>query len=162
MSSIRGYLISLIAACMISVVASALIKQERIQTIVRFLGGMLIVLVAFAPLLSVNMDELTQSILHFSGEYALDTDAIENDTYQLLRKHIKETTQTYIEAKAKELGASVRAEVTLNDEEYPAPIAAQIEGRLSASQLQALSEYMRDALGIPVQAQNWRQYEAGE
>lgn len=159
MDAVRGYLISLVAACMICAVSTALVKNGRMHKIVRFLGGILIALAAVTPLLSLRLDDLTGYLAEFDREYSLDVEGIEETTQSLLRKHIKQTAQTYIESKAEKLGASIQAEVTLDDGEYPKPIAARITGTLTPEQLAALSQYMTEALGIAQTAQEWRLYE---
>lgn len=162
MDGVRGYLVSLVAACLLCAVSPALVKNERIQRLVRFLGGILIALTALTPLLSLRLSDLTDAITRLNTDYALDTESIEENTHAYLRKHIKETTQTYIETKAAELGASVRAEVTTDDGEYPVPITASITGILNAEQRAALSRYMTEALGIAQTAQEWRSYETDQ
>ncbi len=161
MESIRKYLIAIVAACMILVIATALIQNERMRRIIRFLGGILIILVAVTPLLSLDVEELVQAMQSFDSAYAFDSETIQNNTQMLLAKHIKETTETYIENKADEIGATVQAEVTLDGGEYPIPTAARIIGSLNAEQVRELSSYLTDALGIPAEKQEWSLYETG-
>ena len=161
MESICKYLIAIVAACMILVIATALIQNERMRRIIRFLGGILIILVAVTPLLSLDVEELVQAMQSFDSAYAFDSETIQNNTQVLLAKHIKETTESYIENKADELGATVQAEVKLDGAEYPIPTAARIIGSLNAEQVRELSAYLTDALGIPEEKQEWSLYETG-
>ena len=160
MDGIKTYLLSVTAACLISVLACALVRQETVKKIVRFSSGLLILLVVVLPILSLNMEDVAQVFRSFRVEYD-KTDA-EAAWQTQLAQHIKQTSEAYIEDKAGELGASVRAEVTLNDDEYPQPVRVRISGILSRTQHEALAAYIRTAFGIAEEEQEWRFYEIDE
>ena len=159
MDGIKTYLLSVTAACLISVLACALVRQETVKKIVRFSSGLLILLVVLLPILSLNMEDVAQVFRSFRVEYD-KTDA-EAAWQTQLAQHIKQTSEAYIEDKAAQLGATVRAEVTLNDAEYPQPVHVRITGILSLSQRQALGELIRTAFGVAEEEQEWNIYEIG-
>ena len=160
MDTIRGYLLSVTAACLISVLAGALVRQKTVKKVVRFSSGLLILLVVVLPLLSLDMDDIADVFRSFRLEYNR-TDG-EQEWHAQLSRHIKQMSEAYIEDKAGELGASVRAEVTLNDDEYPQPVRVRISGILSRTQHEALAAYIRTAFGIAEEEQEWRFYEVDE
>lgn len=159
METIRTYLLSVTAACLIGVLASALVRQETVKKIARFASGLLILLVVVLPLLSLDMEEVAEVFRSFRVQY--DPSEAQEAWQTQLSRHIKQTSETYIEDKAGELGAAVRAEVTLNDAEYPQPIHVRIIGVLNLSQRQALGEYIRTAFGVAEEEQEWNIYEVG-
>ena len=55
MEGIRNYFLAIVAACMLSVLACALLKNSRIQKITRFIAGILILLTVSAPLLRLDL-----------------------------------------------------------------------------------------------------------
>lgn len=158
MDGVRGYLISVIAVCMITVIADVLIQKSSLRRIVRLIGGILVLLVAIRPLLSLDMGQISSYLEQISSSYDFDTEKIKGDQDELLRAHIKRTAETYIEDKASELGGIVQAEIVLSDGEYPIPQKVTLTGTLSPEQVQTLSAYIETALDIPTARQEWRLY----
>lgn len=162
MGTIRGYLISLVAACMIAVLASVLLHGSPINKFVRLIGGVLVLLVAVSPLLSVDTEQLSERLKEICAVNSFDTDEIAKKTHSALAEHIKQTTETYIENKAAELGAAIQAEVRLTNDEYPVPKKVRIIGTLSLEQIESLTAYLTDSLGIPQEQQEWKLYGASK
>ena len=160
MEGIKGYLVAIVAACMLTVVASVLVQKSPLRKIVRLIGGILILLVAVTPLLRLDMSQIVEYLQ--GSEYSFDTSAVEQTWQSQLSEHIKQTTETYIEQEAARLGATVQAKVTLTEEEYPVPCHAALIGTVDADQLEALSEYMETSLGIARTEQEWKLYGTGE
>ncbi len=160
MEGIKGYLVSIVAACMLTVVANVLVQKSPLRKIVRLIGGILILLVAVMPLLRLDMSRIVDYLQ--GSEYSFDTSAVEQTWQSQLSEHIKQTTETYIENEADRLGATVQATVTLTEEEYPVPCHAVLIGTVDADQMEALSEYMETSLVIPRTEQEWRLYGTGE
>lgn len=160
MEGIKSYLVAIVAACMLTVVASVLVQKSPLRKIVRLIGGILILLVAVTPLLRLDMSRIVDYLQ--GSEYSFDTSAVEQTWQSQLSEHIKQTTETYIENEAGRLGATVQATVTLTEEEYPVPCHAVLIGTVDADQMEALSEYMETSLGIPRTEQEWKLYGTGE
>ena len=162
METVRSYLISLVAVCMIAVLASVLVHGSPINKFVRFIGGILVLLVAVSPLLSVDTEKLSERLKEICEANSFDTSAVEEKTHSVLSEHIKKTTETYIENKAAELGAAIQAEVTLTNDEYPVPHKVRILGTLTAEQISSLAAYLTDSLGIAPENQEWKLYGTSE
>ena len=160
MEGIKGYLVAIVAACMLTVVASVLVQKSPLRKIVRLIGGILILLVAVTPLLRLDMSQIVEYLQ--GSEYSFDTSAVEQTWQSQLSEHIKQATETYIENEAARLGATVQAKVTLTEEEHPVPCHALLIGTVDAEQLEALSEYMETSLGIARTEQEWKLYGTGE
>ena len=162
METIRGYLISLVAVCMIAVLASVLLHGSPINKFVRLIGGIRVLLVAVSPLLTVNTERLSERLEEICGSYAFDTDSVAEERRSFLSEHIMQTTETYIENKAAELGAANQAEVTLTNDEYPVPNKVKIIGTLTVEQIESLAAYLTDSLGIAPENQEWKLYGTSE
>ncbi len=158
MNGIRGYLVAVVAVCMICVLALQMVQKESMRKLVRFVGGMLILLVVATPLLSFDMEDLAGFLEDASSRLDIDTSMIGETAENALAEHIKKTTETYIEQKANELGATVQAKVVLTEEEYPVPYSVEIIGSLTPAQQKELSLYMSRDLGIDVLRQEWTLY----
>lgn len=158
MEKIRTYFLTIIAACMLSVLACALLKNSRIQKITRFIAGILILLTVSAPLLRLNLSDLAVHIAELGKPEKFSTQQASKDYQTMLRALVRENTQRYIEAKAEALGGIIQAEVTVGNGETPLPEAVTLTGSMTPDQAQALEAYIRDSLNIPSDQQEWRLY----
>ena len=158
MGNVRGYLLAIVAACMITVLANAMLRNQTVKRVVRLVGGVLVILAVVTPLLSLSPERLMSELESVTSRYDFNTDAVEKTIQEQLEIHIKQTAETYIEQKASELGATVQAEVRLSDETYPVPVHAKIIGTVTPEQMAQLAEMMRDSLGISTEEQEWRPY----
>lgn len=158
MDEIRAYLLSVVAVCMITVIAGVLIHKSALQKIVRLIGGVLILLVAVRPLLSLDMSRISAYLAEVNATYQFDTGKIKRTQNELMCEQVRQTAETYIENKAKESGGTVQAEVTLSDGDYPVPIGVTLIGTLTPEQVQTLSALIENTLNIPPDRQEWRLY----
>lgn len=158
MDGIRGYFLAIVAACMLAVLACALLKNSKMQRITKFIAGILILLTVATPLLRIDTAVLAERISELGRGSRFDTQEISKDYQTMLRALVKKNTQTYIEDKAQELGGIIQAEVTLGSGEYPAPEYVVLTGTMTPEQAQRLESYIADSLGIPPEQQEWKLY----
>lgn len=158
MDGIRDYLLSVVAVCMITVVADVLIRKSTLKRIVRLLGGILVLLVAIRPLVSLDMARISAYLEEYSAAYQFDTGRIKATQNEMIRRQVQRTAEAYIENEAKDLGGLLQAEVTLSDGEYPVPVAVTLIGTMTPEQVQAISACIETALNIPASRQEWRLY----
>ena len=158
MEGIRGYFLAIVAACMLAVLACALLKNSKMQRITKFIAGILILLTVATPLLRIDTAALAERISELGRGSRFDTQEISKDYQTMVRALVKKNTQTYIEDKAQELGGIIQAEVTLGSGEYPAPEHVVLTGTMTPEQAQALESYIADSLGIPPEQQEWKLY----
>lgn len=158
MEGIRGYFLAIVAACMLAVLACALLKNSKMQRITKFIAGILILLTVATPLLRIDTAALAERISELGRGSRFDTQEISKDYQTMLRALVKKNTQTYIEDKAQELGGIIQAEVTVGNGEYPAPEHVVLTGTMTPEQAQALESYIADSLGIPPEQQEWKLY----
>lgn len=158
MDGVRSYLVSVVAVCMITVVADVLIRESAMKKIVRLIGGILILLVAIRPLLSLDMKTIGAYLDDINANYQFDADEIRRTQQDLLRQQVRQSAETYIENEAKTLGGTLQAEVTVSDEEYPVPVSVILIGSMPPEDAKTVSEYIETALGIPADRQEWRLY----
>ena len=158
MEGIRGYFLAIVAACMLAVLACALLKNSKMQRITKFIAGILILLTVATPLLRIDTAALAERISELGRGSRFDTQEISKDYQTMVRALVKKNTQTYIEDKAQELGRIIQAEVTVGNGEYPAPEHVVLTGTMTPEQAQALESYIADSLGIPSEQQEWKLY----
>ena len=129
MTFLRSWLLSVTACAVLVSIAQQLTDGGAMKKIVRFVGGMVLMLAMLRPLLSLNAEQNSA-----------------------LGDSIAARTQAYIEDKASSLGLSVRAEVqTALRDGVPFPDSVTLYGENSA----ALSAYIVQELGIAEENQLW-------
>ena len=159
MGGIGKYLSGVVAVCLLAALAMAVVRQERIRGLVRLTSGLLVVLVVLRPVPGLDWTGLTEKLLSLT-DTEFDSAGVHEKYQARLRENIKRDTQHFIEEKAADLGAFVKAEVTLSEDEYPVPVSVRLIGVVNHSQFSELSRYMRESLGIPMERQEWTMNEA--
>lgn len=158
MDGVRTYFLGVVAAAMLSVLATALVRDKKLKGIIGFTSGILIMLVVAKPLLNLNSESILRGLKRAEGKFSFDANQITQESNRLLKELIKENTETYIEDKGRELGAVVQAEVLVKDGENPEPYKVTLVGTLEPSQVRELGEYIHNSLGIPPENQEWKLY----
>ena len=152
MTFLRSWLLSVTACAVLVSIAQQLTDGGTMKKIVRFVGGMVLMLAMLRPLLSLTFDlpELDGENYREAVEALKKTLSAEQDS--ALSNSIAEQTQAYIEDKASSFGLSMRAEVqTALRDGVPLPDSVTLYGTKSA----ALSAYIAQELGIAEEKQLW-------
>ena len=152
MTFLRSWLLSVTACAVLISIAQQLANDGAMKKIVRFVGGMVLMLAMLRPLLSLSFDlpALDGESYREAVEALKETLSAEQE--DALRERIAAQTQAYIEDKASSLGLSVRAEVqTALRDGVPFPDSVTLYGENSA----ALSAYIVQELGIAEENQLW-------
>ena len=152
MTFLRSWLLSVTACAVLVSIVQQLTDGGAMKKIVRFVGGMVLMLAMLRPLLSLTFDlpELDGDHYREAVEALKETLNAEQDS--ALGDSIAARTQAYIEDKVSSLGLSVRAEVqTALHDGVPFPDSVTLYGENSA----ALSAYIVQELGIAEENQLW-------
>lgn len=157
MEAVREYLISIVAACMLSVAACAMVRQPLVQKAVRLIGGLLVLFVVAAPLVRLDFAALTEKLTISDGGF--DAQTAQEERHEAWKKHIKQTAEQYISDKAAELGATLRVTVEVSDDEIPVPVGVTLAGTANLAQRAQLEQYLAQELNINAEGQEWKLYE---
>lgn len=154
--SLKEYILRIIAAAILcALVKTFSSKSSAVNSIVKTLCGVFLTLTILSPLVSLNLSSVTDHIYVFSA----DADECIETGVQLtdasVRNSIKEHTEAYIVDKAASLKAELTVEVTLSDDEVPAPYSVKLEGRISPYAKSMLTQLISDDLGISKENQTW-------
>lgn len=68
---------------------------------------------------------------------------------------IKEETEAYIQDKAEELGAQIRAEITLSEDDFPIPVSVVIRGSPAEHIRGRLQRILETDVGIEKENITW-------
>ncbi len=154
--AIRTYLLSVVAAALLTSTLLALTPKGPVHKTLSFLSGIVLILVALGPAARLDFDAIAESLsrIHFESARTLP----ETDEQVLRAAIIKEDAESYIWDKAAAAGftpRSVTVEVR-SGEAYPYPYAAEIRGPYTETQRRRLSALLEAELAIPEERQTWR------
>lgn len=145
----------IVAAFLCAIVKTFTGKSTVVNSIIKTLCSVFLTLSILSPLVSLNFSSLPNYI----GDFSADADQFVEAGIRLsensLRDSIKQQAEAYIEDKAASLNAELTVEVTLNDDEIPAPCSVKMEGRISPYAKSTLQCFISDNLGIQKENQIW-------
>lgn len=156
MDPLRQWLLGVVSCAFLVSLIDRLTPEGAVERLVRFGGGLALLLCMLRPLGTAELRALT-----FDPEPLLSSRAALEERYrtessEALAAVIAERTGAYIEDKAHALGLQVTAEVRVQEEDGTLlPYSAVLYGAEDAS----LAAVLADELGIPRERQEWRSVE---
>lgn len=158
MDSVRSYLLCIVAASMIAAISRVFVRSPMISKVLRLISGILILLVAVAPLLKLKSEDFSNLWGEIESEQFLKEDA-ELCAQNALAEQVKKSFEKQIESVSEKFGCSVKAEVQVSSEKVPQILRVEIIGAAGPEQMADLSDYITEILGVPPENQEWRLYE---
>ena len=154
--TIRQYLISVVAASVITAVLTSLVgKKGAHQTVIKLLCGIFLTITVISPWANIKINDLTGYMNELNIDAGL---AVEEGAAMALDASaslIKSKVEAYILDKASSLGLSVSVEVTVGDESPCLPCAVSIHGSAAPFAKQRLQQLIAQDLGISEENQKW-------
>ena len=158
MTFLRSWLLGVVACAVLVSLAGQLTDGGTMKKIVRFAGGMLLMLTMLRPLLGLDLAVLDVDLASYREAVSQLKLELAQRQEDALSARIAAETEAYIEDKADELGLSVRAKVKMEEEDgVPLPVSVTLYGTENA----ALADYIERELGIAKEDQLWITTEAG-
>ena len=152
MTFLRSWLLGVVACAVLVSLAGQLTDGGTMKKIVRFAGGMLLMLTMLRPLLRLDLAVLDVDLASYReavSQLELELTQRQEDA---LSARIAAETGAYIEDKAASLGASIRAVVTTEERGgVPLPVSVTLYGEENA----ALADCIERELGIAKEDQLW-------
>lgn len=152
MTAVKGYILSVTAAAMVCAIVSRLAGKNGTGTIIKVLSGLFLTLTVLKPLvqLEINRVSFIAETFHEQAEEAAAYGELASK--KMLDGIITEELQAYILDKAKEFGVEPEVELELTD---GIPSGIRLSGNVSPYSRSQLSQWLREELGIPLEAQFW-------
>lgn len=157
MENIRQYILSLICVVIIcSLIPEFITENGSHKKMIKFATGMLIIIVAMAPITGNDIwrIELATGDLSQEAQYALSAGQEQADN--MLRRIITEQTQAYILDKAASMGAELSAQIILTDAQPPTPDIVLLTGTVSPYVKKQLSNVLIRDLAISEDKLQWK------
>ena len=152
--AVREWLLSIIMTSFLISLLRVLLPEGNLRKIGAFTGSLVLLSAILRPLVRLEPEWPAWDMASYESEIAERMDELNGRQADAFRAQVAEASAEAIQAKAAELGASVSAAVTVRTEnETPLPWSVTLDGAWNA----ALSEWMRVALDIPPERQEWRE-----
>lgn len=152
---IGAYLIAVTAACMLAVMADALVKSPPVRRVARLVGGLLILLTVLSPLVRLEARDLTEFVEGFAQDANLDAEAVQTDYRERWAERVRELLEQNIEQQAASMGLTLRAEVVVRIGECPEPESVTLHGSAAPEEQMALQVYLVQTLGFAKERVIW-------
>lgn len=154
MTFLRQWLLGIVGCAMLVSFCEQLTPLGAIKKLVRFTGGLLLIISILQPVTSLDLDVLPLNLETYREAMAQVHIELEDERDSALADGIAARTGAYIEDKAAQLGLTVRAVVeTETVSDTPIPVAVTLYGEENA----ALTDYIATQLGIAKEKQVWKE-----
>ena len=154
MAFLRQWLLGIVACALLVSFCEQLTPTGALKKLVRFTGGLLLILSTLQPVTRLDLDVLPLDLDVYREAMAQAHIELEDELEAALADGIAARTGAYIEDKAAQMGLSVRAVVeTENADGAPLPVSVTLYGTENA----ALAEYIAAQLGIAKEKQVWKE-----
>ena len=156
MEFIKDYLISIIAAAILCSLGISLIgKKSTYTVVVKLICSVIMIATIISPWNKVRFSDFTSFHIGLMEEADAAVFSGQTEAYEATAAIIKSKTEAYILDKASAMGLSIQVEVTVSDENLPAPAGIKIFGAVSPYAKQQLCSIISSDLGIPEDMQQW-------
>jgi len=156
MDFIGNYVIKLFAASLIcGAVVQLLGSKGSMGSLIRLIAGLFMAVTVISPWAQVRISHISNYFDDVSSGSEQIAMAGEQQARDMLVSIIKERTQAYILDKANSYGAELAVEVSVEGSDTPTPCAVKISGSISPAGKKALSNMIKQELGIPLEEQTW-------
>lgn len=154
MNLLHRWLLGISACALLVSFAEQITPVGAVQKIVKFTGGLLLILCILQPISNTDLNELSIDLTAYEEAVAvLETELSENREREL-SDSIAERTQAYIEDKAFALGLQVHAAIgTECIDGVPFPKDVVLYGKEN----EELSDFIAQELGIAKENQTWKE-----
>lgn len=152
----KAYLLSVVAAAIISAIVTKLLGSKGTQGAVgKLVAGLFLAFTIILPLRSVEIGKLGSFADVYSQQAQAAVEVGKLQTRQALQAGIKESCEAYILDKAQGWNAHLEVEVTVSDDDIPMPVSVQLSGNVSPNAKSQLTRIITEDLGIPKEDQKW-------
>ena len=144
---------SIIVCVLITFTLTQMISNRRRRRLVRLICGIFLIISIFRPL--VQIDWTTWWDIADLRQFSADSYIADGKKTALQAQEIiiKDAFETYILDKAKNLGAEITVDFTLNEDLLP--VFAEIQTEADPSVQKQLQDILTADLGIPKERQTW-------
>lgn len=156
MDSIKNYLISVIAAAIISGIATSIVgKKGTVGSVTKLITGLFLIITVISPWKKLPTDALSKL---FPDDTAQASDVVahgEITAKNEMAAIIKSQLEAYILDKASLMDLDIEVQITMSGTQPPTPESVAIKGVVAPYGKQRLEQILCNDLGIAKENQFW-------
>ena len=153
MGSWKQYIITLIHWAISCGILSQIVSEIKAKELIRLVCGIIMTILILRPLSRIDLESLLDiSLADMTGAEAYVAEG-EYAAFEHQERCISFACETYISDKARNLGAEICADISLNEDLLP--VSAVIRGEIPQDIQTQLQEMLTMDLGIPKENQQW-------
>jgi len=157
MDGLRQYILSVIAAALISGIVIRLVNPKTQHgAIVKVLSGLFMVVTVISPLAKLRLSNISAYINDLEMASQSVTENGENMAYDSMCGIIKEQTESYILEKASSLRLQISVDVKLSNDTVPVPAEIVLTGDASPYAKAQLKVYIANEFGLSEECVIWK------
>ena len=155
MDFLPSYILSISATAMLCTLAMQIVGQKGTSAVViQMVCGMLIAFAVIKPLGKISLPDFKEYTNSLDKKVSAAVETGVNQTKELINLRITESTVSYVQSKASELGASLSVRISLDQNSIPVQI--ELTGKIAPNAKSILEELIQTDLGIRKEDQIWK------
>ena len=155
MDFLRSYILSISATAMLCTLAIQIVGQKGTSSVViQMVCGMLIAFSVIKPLGQISLPNVQEYANSLDKKVSAAVETGVNQTKELINLRITESTVSYVQSKASELGASLSVRISLDQNSIPVQI--ELTGKIAPNAKSVLEEIIQTDFGIRKEDQIWK------
>ena len=155
MDFLPSYILSISATAMLCTLAIQIVGQKGTSSVViQMVCGMLIAFSVIKPLGQISLPNVQEYANSLDKKVSAAVETGVNQTKELINLRITESTVSYVQSKASELGASLSVRISLDQNSIPVQI--ELTGKIAPNAKSVLEEIIQTDFGIRKEDQIWK------
>ena len=155
MEGLRQYILAVISMAMLGGIVLLLFRSGPYEGTVKLITGLMVTVTVAGPLMKDSDISFSRLLEGVSTDGSAAVSHGEKAAHTATSEYIKESMESYISNKAKEMGAEISVEVKLQDDVLQVPEEVTLIGEISPYLKVRLSETIWSEIGISEENQIW-------
>ncbi len=155
MDNIGTFLLRITASALLCGIVRSLPVTGIAAKLMKLLTGVFMLVTLILPLKDIFLPQFGGNLNALKYDAQQIIGSAQTQTRQELQEIIISETEAYILDKAKNLGAELTVEVSVDDSDLPMPCAVTVRGSISPYAKQQLQQIICSDLGIDTEDQKW-------
>lgn len=162
MALAREWLLGITGAAILAALAEGIMPEGGVKRVGRLVCGLILLLAVLRPVVTLELPSVAQGAQAYWNEIEEQAGRLKEGTDERMKTIIEERSAAYVTDKAAQLGFACRVQVACARGEAGMylPWSAQITGDLSDVEQSALTQWLQEDLGIPLERQEYRMEES--
>ena len=155
MTDLGQSVLSIICASMLAGIVTSMLPDSVGGELIRLLCGLFITVTILTQIRNMDVEVWQEPYWQLAAQAQIQTQEGEMQAEDQLRAVIKESCESYILDKAKDIGICIGVDIGLSEEDIPIPVNVTILGSVTEEAKEILQEILIQEMGIQKEDQLW-------